>query len=157
MPDFLTSAARSEHMRKITSKDTSPELIVRSLAHRLGFRFRLHRRNLPGTPDLVFPGLGTVILVHGCFWHLHPGCHLARIPKTRVEYWKPKLERNRERDVTVLRALRKLGWKVLVVWECETLAPDLLRRKLKLFLGSRSARGSRAQSRARMRRVPSDK
>jgi DNA mismatch endonuclease (patch repair protein) len=139
MPDFLTSAARSEHMRKITSKDTSPELVVRSLAHKLGFRFRLHRRDLPGTPDLVFPGLRKVIFVHGCFWHLHPGCHLARIPKTRVQYWKPKLERNRDRDVAILVTLRKLGWKVLVIWECETAEPELLARKLKKFLRIGSA------------------
>jgi DNA mismatch endonuclease (patch repair protein) len=138
-------------MRKITSKDTSPELVVRSLAHQLGFRFRLHRRDLPGTPDLVFPRLGKAIFVHGCFWHLHPGCRLSRIPKTRIEYWKPKLERNRDRDMAVLRVFRKLGWKVLVVWECETATPDLLRRKLKLFLGSYSQRGSRTSSRAGMR------
>src|SRR5262245_50204534 len=95
MSDFLSAAERSEHMRKITKKDTGPELIVRHLAYKLGFRYRLHRRDLPGTPDIVFPGLHKAIFVHGCFWHLHQGCRLARMPKTRLEYWKPKLERNR--------------------------------------------------------------
>src|SRR5205085_7936963 len=99
--------------------DTKPELRVRSIAHRLGYRFRLHRRDLPGTPDLVFPRLRRVVFVHGCFWHRHPGCALARLPKSRQEFWIPKLEGNRQRDLKKVAALRKAGWKSIVVWECQ--------------------------------------
>jgi DNA mismatch endonuclease, patch repair protein len=94
MPDFLTPEARSDHMRRIRKTDTKPELRVRKLAYALGFRFRLHRRDLPGTPDLVFPAMRKVIFVHGCLWHMHPGCRLARMPKARSGYWGPKLRRN---------------------------------------------------------------
>ena len=111
-------------MRRITKTDTKPELAVRRAAHRLGYRFRLHRRDLPGTPDLVFPRLRKVILVHGCFWHQHVGCRLARQPKSRLDYWLPKLERNRKRDAETQAALRKLGWDVLVVWECQAGADE---------------------------------
>ena len=122
MPDHLSPRARSEHMRRIRKSDTKPELRVRRAAHRLGYRFRLHRSDLPGTPDLVFPRLRKAVLVHGCFWHQHPGCRLARQPKSRLDYWLPKLDRNRQRDLQSLAMLRGLGWTVLVIWECQV--PD---------------------------------
>lgn len=134
--DKLTQAARSENMRRIRSRNTNPELLVRSLVHRLGFRFRLHRSDLPSKPDLVFSSLRKVIFVHGCFWHVHKGCIDGKIPKSRVEYWKAKLERNVERDRMSRKALRKLGWKSLVIWECETPHKDRLAAKIKRFLSA---------------------
>lgn len=106
-------------MRRIRSRDTLPELAVRSIIHRLGYRFRLHRADLPGKPDIVLPRLKKTVLVHGCFWHQHMNCADGRIPQSRVEYWKPKLEKNCERDRNNRRQLQRLGWKVLVLWECE--------------------------------------
>lgn len=117
--DRLSPAERSAHMRRIRKTNTGPELRVRRAAHKLGYRFRLHRRDLPGTPDLVFPRLRKVVLVHGCFWHQHPGCRLARLPKSRPEYWLPKLSRNQKRDEQAIAALRTLGWEVLILWECQ--------------------------------------
>jgi DNA mismatch endonuclease (patch repair protein) len=113
-------------MARIRSKDTGPELFVRRLVHGMGYRYRLHRRSLPGTPDLVFPGRGKVIFVHGCFWHKHARC--SRLPKTRTEYWHPKLEANRQRDLKARRKLRALGWKALILWECELGKADLAER-----------------------------
>jgi DNA mismatch endonuclease (patch repair protein) len=107
-------------MSGIRGRDTKPELAVRRAAHALGARFRLHRRDLPGTPDLIFPSRRKVILVHGCFWHQHPGCRLAAQPKSRPEYWLPKLARNVERDAQTLRRLEEARWDPLVIWECET-------------------------------------
>lgn len=121
-------------MRRIRKTDTSPELAVRRLAHCLGYRFRLYRRDLPGTPDLVFPRLRKVIFVHGCFWHQHSGCRLARKPKSRLDYWLPKLARNVERDRVAERELQALGWSVLTIWECETKDIEVLRDKLLGFL-----------------------
>lgn len=121
-------------MRSIRKTDTRPELIVRRAAHALGFRFRLHRRDLPGTPDLVFPRRGKVILVHGCFWHQHPGCRFSRQPKTRPDYWPAKLARNVERDARVRQLLDEAGWQVMVIWECETTEQDALRGRLADFL-----------------------
>ncbi|MBI2423555.1 MAG: DNA mismatch endonuclease Vsr [Candidatus Hydrogenedentes bacterium] len=137
MADKLTPAERSENMRRIASKNTSPELAVRSAAHRLGYRFRLHRKDLPGKPDLVFPRLGKVIFVHGCFWHQHKkaACKDARLPKSRREYWVPKLTRNVERDKSNQRRLRRLGWKCLILWECEVKDAERLERRLLQFLG----------------------
>lgn len=132
--DRLTRAARSENMRRIRSRNTNPELLVRSLVHHLGFRFRLHRSDLPSKPDLVFPSVRKVIFVHGCFWHVHKGCIDGRIPKSRVEYWKAKLERNVQRDRMSRKALRKLGWKSLVIWECETPYTDRIADKIRRFL-----------------------
>jgi len=107
-------------MSAIRGKDTKPEMIVRRVAHRLGYRYRLHRRELPGAPDLVFPRLRKVIFVHGCFWHRHT-CKLGQpVPKTRSKFWRDKLEGNRRRDVETRRALREAGWDVLTVWECQT-------------------------------------
>ena len=106
-------------MALIRKRDTKPELVVRRMVHRMGYRFRLHRRDLPGTPDLVFPARRKVILVHGCFWHRHD-CPLgSKAPRARPEYWIPKLERNRQRDVVTLESLAALGWTALVIWECE--------------------------------------
>ena len=113
-------AARSALMRRVRGKDTTPERAVRGAAHALGYRFRLHRRNLPGTPDLTFPRLRKVIFVHGCFWHRHAGCSRTTTPKTRAAYWHEKFQQNVERDQRNVAALRALGWEVLVVWECET-------------------------------------
>ena len=118
-------------MRRIRRSGTKPEMRVRRAAHRLGYRFRLHRSDLPGTPDLVFPRLRKVVFVHGCFWHQHPGCRLARQPKSRLNYWLPKFARNRQRDVQSSAMLAALGWSVLVIWECqipdELAATELLR------------------------------
>jgi DNA mismatch endonuclease (patch repair protein) len=123
-----------ERMTRIRKRDTRPEMIVRRLAHRLGFRFRLHRRDLPGTPDLVFPRLRKVIFVHGCFWHQH-GCSLGRNqPKARPEYWLPKLARNVARDDVARDELVRQGWDVLVVWECETKQQELLEKRVRHFL-----------------------
>jgi DNA mismatch endonuclease, patch repair protein len=117
--DKLTPKARSENMRQIRSKNTSPEIIVRKLVFSLGYRYRLHRKDLPGNPDLVFPARKKVIFVHGCFWHQHNGCREGRVPGSRQEYWAPKLERNKARDEFHLTSLKQLGWKALVIWECE--------------------------------------
>src|SRR5664280_2298558 len=114
MSHTMSPAERLTRMRAIRSRDTGPERTVRSLAHRLGYRFRLHSGSLPGRPDVVFPRLKKAILVHGCFWHQHHGCRLARVPRSRPEYWPEKLERNASRDRENLRALRRLGWQVLV-------------------------------------------
>jgi DNA mismatch endonuclease (patch repair protein) len=117
--DTLTPAERSERMALVRAKDTKPELLVRRLVHGMGYRYRLHRRDLPGTPDLVFPGRSKVIFIHGCFWHRHARCALARLPKSRGDFWLPKLTANAERDARNVRALRRLGWSVLTIWECQ--------------------------------------
>lgn len=124
---------RTAVMRSIRKKDTRPELAVRRLVHKLGYRFRLHRRDLPGCPDLVLPRHRAVILVHGCFWHQHAGCKLARQPPSNREYWMPKLARNVERDRTTHALLTDLGWRVLVVWECEIGDPVTLEQALRRF------------------------
>lgn len=134
MADRLSPAERTAHMRRIRKRDTSPELLVRRIAHSLGYRFRLHRRDLPGTPDLVFPRLNKAILVHGCFWHQHEGCRLARQPKSRLDYWLPKFRRNIARDEISRRELEQLGWQCLVVWECETFDTINVRETLERFL-----------------------
>lgn len=135
--DTLTPEQRSERMSRVRGKDTKPELVVRRLVHGLGYRFRLHRRDLPGSPDLVFPGRRKVIWVHGCFWHQHPdpNCKLARMPKSRLEFWETKLSANRERDAVKMAELAALGWDALVVWECEIKDKGILAARLKEFLG----------------------
>jgi DNA mismatch endonuclease (patch repair protein) len=135
--DKLTPARRSENMRRIRSKGMKPEMAVRSLAHRLGYRFRLHAKDLPGKPDLVFRARKRVIFVHGCFWHSHaaPRCLDGRAPQSRLEYWGPKLARNRQRDAEVRAALEAAGWAVLVIWECETKDAVHITRRLGEFLG----------------------
>ena len=142
MIDTLSSHERSERMKLVGGKNTKPELLVRSIVHSMGFRYRLHRRDLPGHPDLVFARLGKLIFVHGCFWHRHQSsrCRLARLPKSRLDFWLPKLESNRIRDDKNERALRALGWKIPVVWECQLGNIEQLKNKLRRFLGSRHAR-----------------
>ena len=117
--DIWSKEKRSQVMSHIHSKDTKPEMAVRSLLHKMGYRFRLHKRELPGCPDIVLPKYNSVIFVHGCFWHLHQGCRDGTVPKTQHEKWKLKLERNVERDKLHYDELQKMGWKVLVIWECE--------------------------------------
>lgn len=121
MADRISESRRRYNMQRIRSEDTSPELTVRRMIHRAGIRYRLHRKDLPGRPDLVFGTRRKVIFVHGCFWHQHPSrsCADSRLPKTRREYWEPKLRRNRERDSQNQVLLREQGWQVLVLWECE--------------------------------------
>ncbi|MEF2550929.1 very short patch repair endonuclease [Aurantimonas sp. A2-1-M11] len=129
--------ARSRQMALIRGKDTKPEMIVRRLAHSLGYRFRLHRKDLPGKPDLVFPSRRAAVFVHGCFWHRHgdPECRLARLPKSRPEFWLPKLESNRQRDFRNVAALEAAGWRVLTVWECQLRNVDALDERMREFLG----------------------
>jgi DNA mismatch endonuclease, patch repair protein len=126
--------ARSAQMALVRSKNTKPEIVVRQLVHSLGYRFRLHRRDLPGSPDLVFPRHRKVIFVHGCFWHQHndPTCWRSRLPKSRQEFWRPKLAANAARDQRDLAALDTAGWAVLVVWECQTAPSKRLTLKLEL-------------------------
>jgi DNA mismatch endonuclease (patch repair protein) len=111
--DNLTKRERSERMSRVRGKDTKPEMAVRKLVHRMGFRYRLHVIDLPGKPDMVFPRLGKIVFVHGCFWHQHPGC--GRRPKSKMGFWAKKLSQNRERDLRNQRILRRLGWRVLIV------------------------------------------
>jgi DNA mismatch endonuclease (patch repair protein) len=141
MTDNLSPAQRRACMTAVKSKHTTPELIVRRLAHALGFRYRLHVPDLPGKPDLVFPRLRKIIDVRGCFWHRH-GCRRCRIPSSRRSYWRAKLARNADRDKETVKVLRRNGWKVLIVWECETARPATLRRRIERFLGGDTA-GSR--------------
>ena len=117
--DTLTPEKRSWNMSRIRSKDTKPERVVRSFLHRNGFRFRLHVKNLPGMPDIVLPKYKTVIEVRGCYWHRHEGCKYAYMPKTKVEFWQKKFAENVARDQRTEQELRKLGWNVITVWECE--------------------------------------
>lgn len=135
MADTFTKAERSRIMAAVKSKDTAPEMVVRRLAHSLGYRYRLHDRSLPGTPDLVFPRLRKVINVNGCFWHMH-GCAYCRVPSSHRRYWTAKLRRNATRDKRVQRALRRAGWGVMVIWECQTRPDrlDRLRARINRFL-----------------------
>ena len=123
-------------MSRIRGRDTGPELSVRSLLHRMGFRFRVHRRDLPGTPDIVLPKYRTVVFVHGCFWHRHAGCKYAYTPKSRVDFWLRKFEENVARDRKARRQLKAVGWQVIVVWECQTRDHEKLRERLLRFLGT---------------------
>lgn len=136
MADKISARRRSQNMAAIRSKDTEPELAVRGLVHGLGYRYRLHRPDLPGKPDLVFGRLRAVIFVHGCFWHLHSqkGCVDSRKPKSNMAYWHQKLLRNTKRDKKHKAALRKLGWRVLVIWDCETKSSTFLTNRITQFL-----------------------
>lgn len=134
MTDIVDSLTRSEMMSRIRSRDTMPEMIVRRIAHRLGFRFRLHCKRLPGSPDIVFPRHRAVIMVHGCFWHRHPGCKYASSPKTRVQFWEDKFKGNVIRDRRNETALHDLGWRVMVIWECETTDVAVVARRIAGFL-----------------------
>lgn len=131
-----TPELNSTIMRAIRSKNTRPELAVRRALRKLGYGYRLHRRDLPGRPDVALMGRKKVIFVHGCFWHQHanPKCRLSRPPKSRLDYWLPKLERNRLRDRESVEALKDMGWQVLIVWECEISAPEQLEERLSTFI-----------------------
>ncbi|MBC3932615.1 very short patch repair endonuclease [Undibacterium curvum] len=132
--DTLTPEQRRRAMAAVKSRDTKPELVVRRLLHGAGYRFRLQRKDLPGKPDIVLTRFNAVIFVHGCFWHQHSGCKRALRPTTRREYWESKLDRNIERDAKTKLELERLGWRVHIVWECETQNIDFLRRQLVQFL-----------------------
>lgn len=138
MPDTVDREKRSEIMSRVGSRDTKPELVVRRIAHGLGFRFRLHRKNLPGRPDIVFPRYRSVIFVHGCFWHRHPSCKYASSPKTRVEYWEDKFRSNVARDARNETLLRDLGWRVMVIWECETKDREAVAERISSYLDQAS-------------------
>lgn len=121
-------------MGRVKGRDTKPEILVRSFVHRMGYRFRIHRRDLPGNPDIVFPRHGKVIFVHGCFWHGHEGCPRSKRPTTNKSFWNAKLDGNIERDKRIRRALQRMGWKVFVVWQCEMQEPEKLLLKLERIL-----------------------
>ena len=134
MIDYYTPDQRAALMSRIRGKDTKPEMIVRGMIHALGIGYRLHRRDLPGSPDIVFQGRRKVIFVHGCFWHRHSGCKFASIPKTRRNFWQRKFEQNVQRDEKTLDLLKDSGWKALIIWECETKKLKGLREKVMEFL-----------------------
>ncbi len=137
MTDVFSRKERSRIMSLVRNRDTQPERVVRSILHKLGYRFRLHRSDLPGCPDIVLPSRRKVVFVHGCFWHLHKGCRRSTLPATRAEFWRAKLSRNVERDRKHSRSLRSLGWRALVVWECELKGVDKVTRKLAKFMRTR--------------------
>ena len=132
--DIIPPSERSEIMSRVRAKDTRPEMLVRRLVFAEGYRYRLHDRKLPGCPDLVFRGRAKVIFVHGCFWHRHEACALARMPKSRLDFWEPKLEANKERDARNKKLLTKEGWKVLTIWECELKDAERLKQTIRRFL-----------------------
>ena len=131
--DVMSPSVRSRAMAAIPSKDTAPEIAVRKVAHSMGLRFRLHRRDLPGSPDIVFPRWGVVVFVHGCYWHRHDGCRFATCPATRPDFWAAKFRANVERDKRSTNELRRLGWRVGIVWECETRSPGMVECRLRAF------------------------
>jgi DNA mismatch endonuclease (patch repair protein) len=132
--DRFNPEARSRLMSSIHGKDTKPEMVVRRLLHNMGYRFRLHRRDLPGTPDILLPGRRAVMFVHGCFWHRHEGCRLATVPATRRDFWEAKIAANKARDRRAMARLRRDGWRVAVVWERQTRKPVGLHGCLRRFL-----------------------
>lgn len=134
MADAISDKQRSANMRAIRSKNTKPELRVRKLIHRMGYRYRLHRTDLPGKPDLVFAGRRKIIFVHGCFWHQHSKCRIARTPQSNQEYWLPKLAGNKARDKKHLRRLKQMGWRSMIFWECEIKDTAAAERKIAAFL-----------------------
>ena len=134
MTDVFSKEKRSWIMSRVKGRDTKPEMLVRSFVHRMGFRFRVHRRDLPGNPDIVLPRHGKVIFVHGCFWHGHKLCPRSKRPATNKSFWNKKLDANIKRDKHIRNELRRMGWKLLVVWECETHNPEKLLGKLERFL-----------------------
>jgi DNA mismatch endonuclease (patch repair protein) len=131
-----SAVSRSENMRRIRSRDTFPEMVVRRLVHGLGYRYRLHVADLPGKPDIVLPRLSKIIEVRGCFWHQHGNCSASHVPKSNVEYWRPKLKRNKQRDKTRIVEWASLGWDALIVWECECRELLTLKHKLATFLNA---------------------
>ena len=135
MVDHVSPEVRSRIMASVRSKGTKPEMAVRRALHRLGYRYRLHRKDLPGRPDLVFVSRRKALFVNGCFWHMHLGCAKARLPETNRDFWSAKLERNRQRDSENEATLRDLGWEVLTVWQCELQDLDSALNRIVLFLG----------------------
>lgn len=131
--DRLTPERRSWLMSRVASKNSSAEIHVRQMAHAFGLRFRLHRKDLPGTPDLVFPRHRIALFVHGCFWHRHPGCKRASTPKSNIDFWQKKFERNTSRDLAAMLELKRLGWHPVVIWECETKDHETLASLLEKF------------------------
>ena len=134
MVDTLDQPSRSRVMARVKGKNTGPELLVRKMVFAAGYRYRIHAKNLPGSPDLIFPGKRKVIFVHGCFWHRHEGCKSARMPKSRIEFWSAKLNGNKLRDTRTFDALRRLGWQVMVVWECELRDLEGVAKAIQIFL-----------------------
>ena len=132
--DMLVDDSVSFRMKRVKQRDTAPELVVRKLLFAKGYRYRVHRDDLPGSPDIVFPSRRKVVFVHGCFWHGHEKCTRASLPKTRTQYWSDRVAENRKRDVRSISALERLGWSVLVVWECETKNVRSLAERLSGFL-----------------------
>lgn len=135
--DRLSPARRSWLMSRVKAKDSLAEMRVRRIAHSLGLRYRLHRRDLPSTPDLVFPRYRVVLFVHGCFWHRHPGCKKATTPKSRVKFWQEKFRRNIVRDQQAIQDLQSMGWKVVIIWECETKEKEVVLFRLHEEFGLR--------------------
>jgi DNA mismatch endonuclease (patch repair protein) len=134
MTDRFSPTVRSRMMAGIRGKDTKPEIVVRRLLYKMGYRFRLHRKDLPGTPDIVFPGRKALIFVLGCFWHQHAGCQFAAVPATRRPFWENKLAGNVSRDRRVVAALRRAGWRVAIIWECQTRRALVMENRLRRFL-----------------------
>src|SRR4051812_28244891 len=134
--DIVSPARRSEIMKRIRGKGTKPELDVRKAAHKLGYRFRLHRSDLPGTPDIVFPSRSVALFVHGCFWHRHKDCRYCYNPKSNIEFWRRKFQNNIARDVRARTELERMGWRVVIIWECEISDSHGLNRKLREYLDS---------------------
>ena len=132
--DVFSKGKRSQIMSRISGKNTKPEIIVRSLLHRMGYRFRLHDKNMPGKPDIILPKHKKVIFVHGCFWHGHRDCPRSKRPSTNVEFWNKKIDGNIERDNKNIKSLENLGWKTLILWTCEIKNQDILKHKLNSFL-----------------------
>jgi len=132
--DRISKGHRSWNMSRIKSGNTKPEIVVRSLLHNMGYRFRLHRKDLPGKPDIVLPRYNSVIFVHGCFWHRHKGCKNATSPKTKKIFWREKFIANVERDRKVQKELKSLGWSIQIIWECELSDPEEVRKSLKSHL-----------------------
>lgn len=153
--DTRTEEQRRRIMQAVKSRDTGPEMVVRRLLHSLGYRYRLHRKDLPGRPDIAFVSRRKAIFVHGCFWHGHD-CPKGRPPKSRLDYWKPKLDGNTERDRRNEEALRSLGWSVLVIWQCETSARQPLARRLHSFLDAGPAPSAPEVGRGMIGSNPSD-
>lgn len=139
--DTLSKTERSERMSRVKGRDTTPEIVVRRLVHGLGYRYRLHARELPGKPDIVLRPRRKAIFVHGCFWHRHANCPLARLPKSRHDFWIPKLEGNRERDARNMKALRAAGWTCTTIWECELRDMARVERHVRAFLAPDRRRG----------------
>ena len=131
--DHVSPKKRSAIMAQVRTRNTGPELVARKMLHRLGYRYRLHRKDLPGSPDIVFPRTKLAIFVNGCFWHGH-ACRYGRLPKSKLQYWRPKIEANRTRDVSKQRQLRQRGWSFLVVWQCELRKPEAALKQMVQFL-----------------------